>query len=310
MVSFVECKNIYLEGILFENSPSWNIHPLLCENLVVDNITIRNPDYAQNGDGIDLESCRNAIIVNSTFDVGDDAICMKSGRNAEGRKRGRPTENVLIDNCRVFKAHGGFVVGSEMSGGVHHIKVTNCQFIGTEVGLRFKSTRGRGGVVENIYISNISMLGIITEPLLFDLFYGGKSAVEELSENQTGNIQKTVIPPVTEETPVFRNIFISDVVSNNSKRAMFFNGLPEMNVKNIQLRNSAFSATTGAELNESDGVILENVEIIPQSGPALLLKNVKNLQASGIKYPEKLTNPFELKGENSQRITINNTSIK
>ncbi len=103
MVSFIECKNVLLEGVLFENSPSWNIHPLMCENVIIDNIFVRNPGYAQNGDGVDLESCVNTIIVNSTFDVGDDAICIKSGKDEDGRKRNRPTENVIIDNCKVFR---------------------------------------------------------------------------------------------------------------------------------------------------------------------------------------------------------------
>ena len=133
MVSLIGCKNVFLQGVLFENSPSWNIHPLLCENVILDGVQVRNPSYSQNGDGLDLESCKNAIIVNCSFDVGDDAICIKSGKDEDGRRRGVPTENVIVNNCRVFKAHGGFVVGSEMSGSVRNISVTDCQFIGTNI---------------------------------------------------------------------------------------------------------------------------------------------------------------------------------
>jgi polygalacturonase len=226
MVSLIDCKNVLLEGVLFQNSPSWNIHPLMCENIIIDKIRVRNPSYAANGDGLDLESCKNAIIVNSSFDVGDDGICIKSGKDEDGRKRGRPTENVIIDNCVVFKGHGGFVVGSEMSGGVRNISLTNCQFLGTDVGLRFKSKRGRGGVVENIYASNISMTDILTESFLLDLFYIGKSAVEVLIDGDTTPID-TFIPPVTEETPAFRNIYLSNIVSKNARRAMYFNGYPK-----------------------------------------------------------------------------------
>ena len=306
MVSFVECKNILLEGVLFENSPGWNIHPLLCENIIIEGITVRNPSFAQNGDGLDLESCKNAIIVNTSLDVGDDAICIKSGRDAFGRKRGRPTENVLVDNCKVFKGHGGFVVGSEMSGGVRNIKVTNCQFMGTDVGLRFKSCRGRGGVVENIYINNISMIGISNEPLLFDLFYGGKSASEQQASGGDIKSEGDRIPPVTEETPTFKNIFIERIVSNNSRRAMFFNGLPEMNIQHIQLKNCSFSANLGAELSESSGIVLENIEILPEKGPAILLNNVKELKAMDIGYPENISIPIEVKGKYSKNIIINN----
>ncbi len=275
MVSFIECKNVMLQGVLFENSPSWNLHPLMCENVIIDNIIVRNPSYAQNGDGLDLESCKNVIIANSIFDVGDDGICIKSGKDEDGRKRGLATENVLVDNCKVFQGHGGFVVGSEMSGGVRNISVNNCSFLGTDVGLRFKSKRGRGGIVENIYISNISMFDIVTDSFLFDLYYGGKSASESLTDGDTTPVDEA-IPPVTEETPVFRNIYVKNLVSRNARRAMFFNGLPEMNISNIHVENTTISAMLGAELVECDGVTFTNVKIYPSEGPAIQQKNVKN----------------------------------
>lgn len=306
MVSFISCKNVLLEGVLFENSPSWNIHPLMCENVIIDNVFIRNPAYAQNGDGLDLESCKNAIIVNSTLDVGDDALCLKSGKDQEGRQRGRPTENVIVDNCKVFKGHGGFVVGSEMSGGVRNVSVTNCQFMGTDVGLRFKSVRGRGGVVENIYIKNISMFDISTDSFLFDLFYGGKSASEQIEDGDDNN-QVTIAPQADITTPVFRNIFVTGIVSRNARRAMLFNGLPEMNIENIHVENCKITAQYGAELAESNGVIFKNVEIIPSKGAALVLNNVKNFTSIGLKYPDTLKNPVEIKGTNSKNINISNS---
>ena len=84
MVSFMNCNKILLDGPVFQNSPAWCIHPLMCENLTVRNIDVRNPWYSQNGDGIDIESCKNAVVYNCTFDVGDDAICIKSGKDKEG----------------------------------------------------------------------------------------------------------------------------------------------------------------------------------------------------------------------------------
>ena len=116
MVSLVNCKNVLLQGIIFQNSPAWNLHPLMCENIIIDDVLVRNPSYAQNGDALDLESCKNALIVNSRFDAGDDGICIKSGKDADGRKRGRPCENVVVDGCTVFAGHGGFVVGDALVG--------------------------------------------------------------------------------------------------------------------------------------------------------------------------------------------------
>ncbi|MDR1810210.1 MAG: glycoside hydrolase family 28 protein [Prevotella sp.] len=304
MVSFIACKNILLENVLFENSPSWNIHPLECENIIVDGVFIRNPSYAQNGDGIDVESCRNVIVVNTTLDVGDDAICLKSGKNEEGRKRGMPTENVIVDNCKVFKGHGGFVVGSEMSGGVRNVAVSNCQFLGTDVGLRFKSARGRGGIVENIYVDNINMFDIVTDSFLFDLYYGGKSASESLADGDVTPVTEN-IPEVTVETPVFRNIFVKNLVSRNARRAMFFNGLPEMNISNINIENAFISAKLGAELSESKDINFSNVTIVTQqTGAALLLNNVKSIKVQGFSAPETLGAAVKITGSRNSNIQL------
>lgn len=303
MVSFIECENVLLEGVLFENSPSWNIHPLMCKNVIVDNVFVRNPGYSQNGDGLDLESCQNSIIVNSTFDVGDDAICIKSGKDEDGRRRGMPTENVIIDNCKVFQGHGGFVVGSEMSGGVRNISVSNCQFLGTDVGLRFKSRRGRGGVVENIYVNNINMFDIATESFLFDLYYGGKSASEALEDGDETPVEN-IVYEVDETTPVFRNIYVKNLTSRNARRAMYFNGLPEMNITNINLENTTITSTFGGELSESDGITFKNVKIIPKEGPALILNNVKNMDATGLTYPDSLKEVVKITGKLNEKIAL------
>ena len=258
MVSLVKCKNVLLEGVIFQNSPAWNIHPLMCENIIIDNVLARNPSFAQNGDALDLESCTNALIVNSKFDAGDDGICLKSGKDADGRRRGVPCANVVVDGCTVFAGHGGFVVGSEMSGGVRNIMVRNCQFLGTDVGLRFKSTRGRGGLVENIYVDGVSMTDIKTYALTFNMYYGGKSVAEVLAE---GGEQKVDVKPVTEETPIFRNIDIRNVICYNAGYAMEFNGLPEMPIDRITLHNIDISAKNDATFQYCKDITKQNVNI-------------------------------------------------
>lgn len=309
MISLRECEQILLEGVTFQNSPSWNIHPFMCKHLTVRGVTVRNPWYSQNGDGIDIESCQNVLLVNSTFDVGDDGICIKSGKDEEGRRRAAPTSEVLVDNCIVFHAHGGFVVGSEMSGGVRNIRVTNCQFLGTDVGLRFKSKRGRGGVVENIYISNIHMADILTEPLLFDLYYNGKSAVESLNDGDLLNGGEKQIP-VTEETPVFRNIFIDNLQCRRARRAMFFNGLPEMNIARIEVKNAAIAAEQGAEISESDGVKLENLKLVVKEGPALILKNTRNVKIENWEGITSSGDPLiAVEGKNTQAIQFLSSGV-
>ena len=264
MISLIRCKNILLQGVIFQNSPAWNLHPLMCENIIIENVLARNPSYAQNGDALDLDSCKNALIINSKFDAGDDGICIKSGKDADGRKRNMPCENVIVDGCTVFAGHGGFVVGSEMSGGVKNIKVQNCQFLGTDVGLRFKSTRGRGGIVENIYINDISMMDIQTDAITFNMYYGGKSVAEMIEDGD--NPDTSTKMKVDETTPVFRNININDIVCNGAGRAMEFNGLPEMPIDGITLKNINIIADKGVDFNNAKNIIKENVNIIVSSG--------------------------------------------
>ena len=277
MLHFVGCKGILLEGVTFENSPAWNLHPMCCENLILRDLNVRNPWYSQNGDGVDVESCKNVVISHCSFDVGDDAICMKSGKNKPGRDRAIPTENV-VDDCVVYHGHGGFVCGSEMSGGIKNVQVSNNLYIGTDVGLRFKSTRGRGGIVENIYIRDVNMINIPNEGLLFDLFYGGKGAGEETEEELAARMNAEA-PEANEETPAFRNIVIENVYGTAIKRAIYFNGLPEMKIQNVTLRNITISATEGALFRQTDGLVIDNVKITPAVGEAFsLAPTVENVK--------------------------------
>jgi len=282
MISFRNCENVLLEGCLFQNSPAWNIHPLMCKNVIIKDITVRNPSYSQNGDGIDIESCKDVILVNSTFDCGDDGICVKSGKDEDGRRRAAPCEGLIVDGCTVYHGHGGFVVGSEMSGGVKNVKVSNCRFLGTDVGLRFKSTRGRGGIVEGIWIDGMYMTEIVTDAVLFDLFYGGKSAVEAAEEGDGSNA--VVEYAVDETTPAFRDIHISNIVCAGAGRAMFFNGLPEMPVEGITVENCRISSTKGIEIRRSKDVVLRNLSLVVEEG-----EKVKTTDVDGFVYDQPLS---------------------
>lgn len=275
LLEFSSCERVLLHSATFSNSPAWNVHPLKCKDVTIEEVTIRNPWYAQNGDGLDLESCDRVIVRNSTFDVGDDAICIKSGKNKEGRDWKMPCQNVLIEGCTVLHGHGGFVIGSEMSSGAKNIYVNNCLFNGTDTGLRLKSTRGRGGVVENVYIDNIYMVDIKGDAFTFDLYYANKPVTGK-ADSETSS--KDTVPEVTEETPCFRNLFISNVICTGAKRAIYINGLPEMPLKNMQMKNSLFyNCERGAEFNYAMDIVLDNVKIENTKGERLTQYNVRNL---------------------------------
>lgn len=284
MVSLVGCDQVLLDGPTFQNSPAWNLHPLMCTNVILRNLTVRNPWFSQNGDGVDLESCKNVLIYDNTFDVGDDAICIKSGKNEDGRKRAMPTENVIIKNNIVYHGHGGFVVGSEMSGGARNIQVSDCTFIGTDIGLRFKTTRGRGGIVENIYIKNIDMINIPTQTIGFNMFYEGSSPVLEDGQKQEGNKAPEKVYPVTEETPIFRNIYFKNINAVNSYEAITLNGLAEMNLKNIVIEDSKFDTKRALTITDADGIILKNVTLAYAEGTGAIVYNSKNIDLSTVTF--------------------------
>lgn len=309
MVSILKSKTVLLDGPTFQNSPAWNIHPLMSENLIIRNLDVKNPWYSQNGDGLDLESCKNVLIYNNTFDVGDDAICFKSGKDKDGRDRGMPTENVIVKNNIVYHGHGGFVIGSEMSGGVKNVHVSKCTFIGTDVGLRFKSTRGRGGVVENIYISDIDMINIPTETIRFNLFYGGNSPVLEEDQSAEDEARDEQPQPVTELTPSFKNITIKNIRAIASKKAAFFMGLPEMNLKNVSLENAVFQTKEGITAIDADGLTLTNVKVISQDA-ALTLYNCKNVAVKGLTYPQTDAAAVRILGGDSKNLNFSKGDFK
>ena len=195
------------------------------------------------------------ILSGSSFDVGDDAICIKSGKDEDGRRHGKACRNLLISDCTVYHGHGGFVVGSEMSGGVENIRVTGCRFIGTDVGLRFKSTRGRGGVVKNIWCDHIYMKDIVSYGVIFNLYYAGVAA----TDMPEGRVEPEV--EVDETTPEFRDMHMSDILCSGAAQAIFINGLPEVPVRNIGFKDCSFTARKGAEVNFAEGVTFENVTV-------------------------------------------------
>lgn len=282
MVSLVNCKKVLLDGPTFQNSPAWNIHPLMCEDVTIRNISVRNPWYSQNGDGLDLESCKNVLIYNNSFDVGDDAICIKSGKNEDGRKRAIPTENVIIKNNRVYHGHGGFTIGSEMSGGVRNMHISNCTFIGTDIGLRFKSTRGRGGLVEHIYISNIDMINIPADAIRFNLFYEGKSPIPDSDQRYESTSEMDVVP-VTDETPAFKRIYLKDINVVNCGSAAYFQGLPEMMLEDIHLKNATFTTARGITIIDAKNFEFENVSINQKQATVMDIYNGVDLRFEKIK---------------------------
>lgn len=252
-VSLIECDTVLIDGVTLQNSPAWNVHPLFCKNFTLRNAMIKNAEYAQNGDGIDLESCTYSQILDTTFDVGDDGICLKSGKNAIARKIKRPTEHILIQGCKVYAAHGGFVIGSEMSRGVNNVIVKDCVFMGSDIGIRVKSQLGRGGDVCNISIENVRMHNIIEEAILFTMGYQLFTM-----EHERPDVVKTTD---LEDVPAFYDFYIKDVVCDNAKIGLKINGLPEKKIHNINLEQVLIKSEIGIQIDNAYDIHLKDTII-------------------------------------------------
>ncbi len=308
MIRIYQCKNILIEDVTFENSPAWTTHLMMSEHITLKNVKVKNPWYGTNTDALDLESCKNALVEDCNFDTGDDGITIKSGRDAEGRKRGMPTQDIIVNNCTVYHSHGGFVVGSEMSGGANNLFVSNCTFIGSDIGLRFKTTRGRGGVVENIYVNNVNMKDIPAEAILFDMYYAAKDPVVLAGEKREP--PKVEFKTVDETTPQFRNFYFRNITCNGAAKGIFVRGIPEMHVKNILIENAVLQADEGIDIQEASDITLNNITIITKNtNPVTYVLNSDNITLDGLKYKDSADVLAQVQGDRTKNISIFNTDV-
>ncbi|NSW93608.1 MAG: glycoside hydrolase family 28 protein [Bacteroidales bacterium] len=289
MITTYECRNVLIEDVSFSNPPFWTIMPAFSENITISGITIENPEDSPNTDGIDPSSCRNVHISNCHISVGDDCIVIKSGRDEDGRKAGVPTENVTITNCTMLKGHGAVVIGSEMSGGVRRITISNCVFEGTDRGIRIKTMRGRGGVVEDVRVSNIAMYNMINEGVLITLRY-----------------QPSKPEPLSERTPAVKNICISNVSIRGADRPVAVYGLEEQNVTDISFSDIESSTDNGILLENSRGIRFHDVRMTLKQGKALEAKDSGDITWDMVSVNALPVNEPALKLINCENIIVSN----
>ncbi len=253
LIQLIECHNVAIEDLTIRNSPFWTVNPVYSDDVTVRGLTIDNPLDAPNTDGIDPESCRNVHIADCHISVGDDCITIKSGRDRQGRRIGRAAENITVTNCTMGHGHSGVAMGSEISGGIKHIAVSNCVFDGTDRGIRIKSTRGRGGVVEDVRVQNIVMKNVREEAITLNLYY--TNAPPE---------------PVSERTPRFRNIHLSGI-SGSAGEAGAILGLEEARIENVTLTDVDLVAQKGLSIEDASHLALSGVRIDTAAGPSLTI---------------------------------------
>jgi polygalacturonase len=289
LISFDSCQQITLRDIRLINSPSWTVNPILCQDVTVDNVKINNPADSPNTDGIDPESCKNVRISNCLIDVGDDCIAIKSG--TEETKDRVSCENITITNCQMLHGHGGVVLGSEMSGDIRHVTITNCIFQDTDRGIRLKSRRGRGGIIEDIRVNNLIMDNVIC-PFTLNLYYfcGPKGKEKYVWDKNPY--------PITEETPQFRRIHFANISARNVHAAAgFIYGLSEQFISDVSFQDVSISMAK----NPLPGKPAMMTGMNEMSKQGFYIGCAKNIQFDRLELVD-VENPFHV--ENSQGITV------
>jgi polygalacturonase len=269
LIRLIHCRDVVIEKLNLKNAGMWTVNPLFCDFVRVDGVTIQNPVPSPNTDGINPESCRNVQIVNCRIDVGDDCVTLKSGLDAVGRQVGQPDENITIANCVMMRGHGGVTIGSEMSGGVRNIAVANCVFQGTDIGIRVKAQRGRGGVVEGFTACNITMENV-PHPFVITTFYMGRDQPSDQFA-------------VNEGTPRFRDFLFNNITARGAADAGSITGLREMPVEDIVFSNVRIAAEKGFACTNARHISFYDVEINPEKGPALNLRDAVAIDSAGLR---------------------------
>ena len=264
----MDSRNVLVEGLRIVGSPMWAIHLLYSDNVVVRDVIIETYPGVHT-DGIAVDSSRNVRISNCYIDTGDDGIVIKAGKDADGLRVNRPTENVSITNCTVHHAHGAVTIGSETSGWIRNLVASNITCDGTQMGVRLKSRRGRGGGVEDVRFDNWTMenVGTAINVTNFYMMEGEKPSAQE---------------PVSKRTPVFRNIAISHMTFNHARVGVDIEGLPEMPISNLRITDVTGSAATGLKAYHTGGLELHQVQLDAASGPVYLIRDSTDLELDGV----------------------------
>ena len=247
LLHFIACQNVLIEGVTFTYSPFWTVHPTWCENVIVRGVTVVNPPfYAPNTDGINLEGCRRGLVEDCCISAGDDAICLKSGRDEDGRVANRPCEDIVVRNCTALRSHGGITIGSETSGGVRNCLAYGCRFLDNCIGIWVKTARERGNVIENlefrdIYLEKASHQGIC---ITMGYYVDGNTEAE--------------LPHM----PLVRNLSIENFTCKAAPVGIQIDGVRGHNIQNVYLKDLQVKADRGMTADCVSGIHMENVELL------------------------------------------------
>jgi polygalacturonase len=259
MVNFNHCQGVTVRDVTLQNSPGFHLVPADCDDVLIDHVTIKAPADSPNTDAIDPSSCRNVRILNCVLDVGDDNVAVKAGHSVPGRAF--CCQDILVSNCACLHGHG-ISIGSETSAGVSNFIVVHCTFDGTTSGIRIKSARGKGGRVESVLCSDLTMKNV-RRPIDIACYYP-KVPKDDPAQ------------PVTSLTPAYHGIRIENLTGDSPEGAGLIVGLPESPIRGVTLSNVRLKAVTGLLVENAGEVDLKNVKIEVEQGEPVIMKNAKS----------------------------------
>jgi len=237
-------QNVLIEGVKLLNAPMWQVHPVLCTNVTIKDLYVQVSSLGPNTDGCDPESCKDVLITNCYFDTGDDCIAIKAGRNADGRRLHTPSENIVIQKCRMKNGHGGITIGSEISGGVRNVFAEDCTLDSPQLdfAVRLKNNAMRGGLLENIYVRNLDVGQVAKAAVTIDFYY---------EEGEAGKF-----------TPIVRNVVIQNMKMKKAEHALYFRGFKNAPIKDVAILDCDFGGVAKPNLLENaEGITMRNVKI-------------------------------------------------
>lgn len=297
-INFIKCKNVKITDITIVNSPCWSVHPMCCENITVSSVSIFNPYDSPNTDGVNPESCKNVRISDCHIDVGDDCITIKSGTEDDLLQKQFPCENIIVSNCTLAHGHGGVVFGSEMSGGVSNVTVSNCVFQNTDRGIRIKTRRMRGGYVKGLTVNNLIMENVIACITINEYYSCGFYTTPKEILFDTGK------QPVTELTPVVSDVRISGIIAKDILGiGIYIYGLPELPIKNVSISDVQMHIK-GSEKGVTAVAAPGNPKVY---GEGIMIRNAENISMSNISMSDCPST--KLLVENSSNVTLNGEEI-
>ena len=288
-VEFVNCNSILVENVTLKNGPMWTVHPVYSKNITVRNVKIfTNPGPST--DGVAIDSSRDVVVENSTFNTGDDAIVLKSGRDKEGMRIHVPTENVVIRNNNVLDSHGAIAIGSETSGDIRNVYASNNNVDLSQYGFRIKSALGRGGIVENIWTENLRIKRASIDGIRIDAFYGTPFRVDSVA------------------APFFRNIYFKDIYAEKTSHPITIKGSYEKKVDSISFENIEFGTKKDISVENSSNINFNNVSFAQQKSSLFFIKN-----SSDINFEKIICHSsdvcLELNGSTTENINVSKSEL-